>query len=291
MYQESRIGKLMRKIATLEIEPDPYMIKSRCFALMQRYQRTLVNYKQRHVAEFFENYKCNHITDFYDNADTPADVPDYEPEESDPFAILRNDIETDSDCGEEDVGGGGRTYFIVYDPSACEGNVNEDNDHYNNVKDESSDEVPREEAVVVKQENFSCIAHTPNALTMDVDSPRDAPLIVDDLELTPDKLDFTVGPNGDKSTITFVIKNEDHTLGNALRFIIMKNPEVTYCGYSIPHPSETKLHLRIQTTSNTDAISALKKGLLDLEQMCRHIQKEFTKSVEEGNYECEIEAP
>ena len=55
LYQESNIGKLMRKITTLEIEPDPYMIKSRCLALMQRYRRTLENYKRRHVAEFYYN--------------------------------------------------------------------------------------------------------------------------------------------------------------------------------------------------------------------------------------------
>ena len=147
MYQESKIGKLMRKIATLEIEPDPYTIKSRCFALMQRYQRTLENYKRRHVAEF------------YYNTDTPvstiSDAPAYESEESNPFVILQNDIETDSDCGDEEVEGGGETYFIVYDASACEGNVNEDNDYYNDVKDESSNEALREEAVVVKQESDS----------------------------------------------------------------------------------------------------------------------------------------
>jgi len=145
LYQESNIGKLVRKIATLEIEPDPYMIKSRCLALMQRYRRTLENYKRRHVAEF------------YYNTDTPvstiSDAPAYESEESNPFVILQNDIETDSDCGEEDVEGGGGTYFIVYDARACEDNVNEDNDYYNDVKEEGNDEALREEAIVVKQES------------------------------------------------------------------------------------------------------------------------------------------
>lgn len=47
--------------------------------------------------------------------------------------------------------------------------------------------------------------------------------------------------------VTFSIKDEDHTIGNALRWVIMKNPNVTFCGYSIPHPSEFKIHFRIQT--------------------------------------------
>ncbi|RUS18097.1 hypothetical protein BC937DRAFT_89150, partial [Endogone sp. FLAS-F59071] len=52
---------------------------------------------------------------------------------------------------------------------------------------------------------------------------------------------ITSGLN-DETSMTFSLKDEDHTLGNALR------PEVDYCGYSIPHPSEAKMNIRIQTT-------------------------------------------
>ncbi|CAG8763248.1 10770_t:CDS:2, partial [Racocetra fulgida] len=53
----------------------------------------------------------------------------------------------------------------------------------------------------------------------------------------------------DPTSLTFSINGEDHTLGNALRYVITLNsPEVEYCGYSIPHPSEDKLNIRIQTT-------------------------------------------
>lgn len=75
-----------------------------------------------------------------------------------------------------------------------------------------------------------------------------------------------------ESAASFQFDGEDHTLGNALRYIIMKkyvtfyfsiravifvllgmvanaaySPDVEFCGYSIPHPSETKMNLRIQT--------------------------------------------
>lgn len=46
---------------------------------------------------------------------------------------------------------------------------------------------------------------------------------------------------------SFVIEQEDHTLGNSLRYFINKNPDVEFCGYTIPHPSETKMNIRIQT--------------------------------------------
>lgn len=46
---------------------------------------------------------------------------------------------------------------------------------------------------------------------------------------------------------SFQIEQEDHTLGNSLRYFINKNPDVEFCGYTIPHPSETKMNIRIQT--------------------------------------------
>ncbi len=40
---------------------------------------------------------------------------------------------------------------------------------------------------------------------------------------------------------TFILKGESHTLGNALKNIILQNPSVTFCGYSIPHPAEDQV--------------------------------------------------
>ncbi|CAG8556790.1 2886_t:CDS:2 [Gigaspora rosea] len=82
----------------------------------------------------------------------------------------------------------------------------------------------------------------------------------------------------DPTSLTFSISGEDHTLGNALRYVITLNPEVEYCGYSIPHPSEDKLNIRIQTTENTTAIEAMRKGLEDLKTMCDHIKETFIRS-------------
>ena len=43
--------------------------------------------------------------------------------------------------------------------------------------------------------------------------------------------------------------NENHTMGNALRYLLMKDKDVDLAGYSILHPSESKMNLRIQTKS------------------------------------------
>jgi len=82
---------------------------------------------------------------------------------------------------------------------------------------------------------------------------------------------------------TFVFKNEGHTLGNALRSVIMQNPQVTFCGYSLPHPAEDQMHLRIQTVEDVDAQDALLKGLNDLKKMTLHTKEVFQKSVEDSH--------
>eukprot|EP00842_Homolaphlyctis_polyrhiza_P005665 jgi/Hompol1/609/HPOL_004143-RA len=92
----------------------------------------------------------------------------------------------------------------------------------------------------------------------------------------------------DSGSATFCIHNEDHTLGNALRYIIMKNPAVTFCGYSIPHPSEYQINLRIQTDGSMTAVDALHRGIDDLTDLMTHIRDTFKTEVlkgEQGEYE------
>lgn len=63
---------------------------------------------------------------------------------------------------------------------------------------------------------------------------------------------------------TYVFKKENHTLGNALRSMLLTNPQVLFAGYTIPHPAEDQMHLRIQTAPDYLAQTALKKALVDL---------------------------
>ncbi|KAK0183471.1 hypothetical protein PV327_001509 [Microctonus hyperodae] len=80
--------------------------------------------------------------------------------------------------------------------------------------------------------------------------------------------------SGDQSR-TFVFQNEGHTLGNALRSIISQYPRVAFCGYTVPHPAETKMHLRIQMKGNERAVDALRQGLKDLDKVCDHVADQF----------------
>ncbi|KAK6541699.1 RNA polymerase subunit AC19 [Orbilia ellipsospora] len=84
----------------------------------------------------------------------------------------------------------------------------------------------------------------------------------------------------DDSCASFQFENEDHTLGNALRWIIMKNPQVEFCGYSIPHPSEPKMNMRIQTYGEITAKDALIQGLADLRDLCDVVTDKFVAEKE-----------
>ncbi|RCI10100.1 hypothetical protein L249_8475 [Ophiocordyceps polyrhachis-furcata BCC 54312] len=105
-------------------------------------------------------------------------------------------------------------------------------------------------------------------------------------------------PGSTETGASFEFLDEGHTLGNALRYIIMKkwvdllmlgpfasfllfvlvlmrhSPDVEFCAYAIPHPSEPKMNIRIQTYEGT-AVDALKKGLADLKDVCDVVADEF----------------
>jgi len=125
-------------------------------------------------------------------------------------------------------------------------------------------------------------------------------------------------PGSSDTAASFEFTDEDHTLGNALRYIIMKkcvppahfsaifplsfflsrpslpryllrlwerarltihSPNVEFCGYSIPHPSEPKMNIRIQTYEGT-AFEALAKGFDDLADLCDVVLEKFSEERE-----------
>ncbi|KAK1373730.1 DNA-directed RNA polymerases I and III subunit RPAC2 [Heracleum sosnowskyi] len=82
----------------------------------------------------------------------------------------------------------------------------------------------------------------------------------------------------DPSASTFTLTEEDHTLANSLRFSLNQDPRVTFCGYSIPHPSEARVNVRLQTTGDP-ASEVLRDSCQDLMLMCQHIRGTFDQAV------------
>uniref|UniRef100_A0AAZ3NU53 DNA-directed RNA polymerases I and III subunit RPAC2 n=1 Tax=Oncorhynchus tshawytscha TaxID=74940 RepID=A0AAZ3NU53_ONCTS len=85
----------------------------------------------------------------------------------------------------------------------------------------------------------------------------------------------------DEGCVTFVLHEEDHTLGNSLRYMVMKSLDVDFCGYSITHPSESKINFRIQTRGGVPAVEPLRRGLNELSDVCQHVLNTFQRSVSE----------
>lgn len=46
---------------------------------------------------------------------------------------------------------------------------------------------------------------------------------------------------------TLTIQREDHTVGNLLRCSLLRDREVTFAGYKIPHPLEYRMLVKVQT--------------------------------------------
>ncbi|RKP11492.1 hypothetical protein BJ684DRAFT_21935 [Piptocephalis cylindrospora] len=99
------------------------------------------------------------------------------------------------------------------------------------------------------------------------------------------------GRGMDPTAVTFCLFEEDHTLGNVLRWILMKNPEVEFCGYSVPDPFEAKVHLRVQTSEKTTAVEALHTGLDQLMEVCDTVKDKFQEEVKAERYEVYEEDP
>lgn len=70
---------------------------------------------------------------------------------------------------------------------------------------------------------------------------------VNEVKIKPAQFELEVTGTGHPSSRTFAIGDEDHTLGNALRHVLMKNQKVEFAGYSVPHPSEPVVQIRVQT--------------------------------------------
>lgn len=99
---------------------------------------------------------------------------------------------------------------------------------------------------------------------------------VNDYRTPPLKEAFQVQHGSTDHSATFIFGNEDHTLGNALRHILVERPETEFCGYSVPHPYEPKMQIRLQTYPNSlSSLKTLKAGLAELEETANILDDQF----------------
>ncbi len=76
-----------------------------------------------------------------------------------------------------------------------------------------------------------------------------------------------------RSAAKCVFLYEDHTLGNALRHVLMQNPDVVTAGYSVPHPLEPKMML--QVSCKGFAPDVVGSALNELASVCESLADNF----------------
>ena len=82
-----------------------------------------------------------------------------------------------------------------------------------------------------------------------------------------------------ENTSLFTINDEDHTFGNAVKMMLLRNPEVRFVAYRKPHPLENKIEIKIQTNNNTTPINAFREALKnlndDIDDCIKQFEEEF----------------
>lgn len=100
------------------------------------------------------------------------------------------------------------------------------------------------------------------------------------------KFELEVLGTGGASTIC--IGNEDHTLANALRHVLMNDASnVEFAGYSVPHPSEPVVQIRVQTIKKPEggrklAVRSLQEACQTLHEQCQHVLDQLEEILPEA---------
>ncbi|KAK1442544.1 hypothetical protein BgAZ_300620 [Babesia gibsoni] len=77
--------------------------------------------------------------------------------------------------------------------------------------------------------------------------------------------------------ITFSIENEDHTIGNTMRTLLVERKDVVFAGYSVPHPMQPEVSIRIQTTG-VPAVKVFFESLDTLAEICDILTDAFVEA-------------
>ena len=97
----------------------------------------------------------------------------------------------------------------------------------------------------------------------------------DKLKIIPDKEEGNFN-------CTYTFQNEDHTLGNILRYTLMKDSNTLFCGYSIPHPSEDLMNVRLQTKEkNTNEV--MENAMNRINEISDILSNKFQKAINDFN--------
>ena len=84
---------------------------------------------------------------------------------------------------------------------------------------------------------------------------------------------------------TILVQNQDHTLGNVVRYQLLRDPRVRFAGYKKPHPLEEKIEIKVYTDGTVKPEEAVRDSCTrladDLEKLSTEFRTELQKFVGE----------
>lgn len=82
-----------------------------------------------------------------------------------------------------------------------------------------------------------------------------------------------------KLELTFTVEDESHGMCNALRHILMQDPDVEYAVYNIDHPLTGKPEMTIKTKRGKRPRAALKKAAENLQKESAEFKELIEKAL------------
>uniref|UniRef100_A0A5S6QQP7 RNA_pol_L_2 domain-containing protein n=1 Tax=Trichuris muris TaxID=70415 RepID=A0A5S6QQP7_TRIMR len=77
---------------------------------------------------------------------------------------------------------------------------------------------------------------------------------------------------------TFLIENEDHTIGVVLRHLVSQYAGIRMCSYSVPHPMEDRILVHVETR-DAPALSVLRRALEEARTLYLRLGEKFKNAV------------
>eukprot|EP00275_Glaucocystis_incrassata_P001104 EC121817.1.p1 GENE.EC121817.1~~EC121817.1.p1 ORF type:complete len:123 (+),score=27.94 EC121817.1:196-564(+) len=107
----------------------------------------------------------------------------------------------------------------------------------------------------------------------------------------PDRFELFVLPEGVKkvsvskdakivNAATFTVEREDHSVGNIVRMQLLRDPDVLFAGYKMPHPLEHCIVVKVQTKKSTTPYTAFNNALTDLIGELSALEDKFKSELE-----------
>jgi DNA-directed RNA polymerase II subunit RPB11 len=81
---------------------------------------------------------------------------------------------------------------------------------------------------------------------------------------------------------TFYFTKQDHTLGNMLRMSLLRDKDVRFAGYRMPHPLTPVCEVKVQTNGDSDALSAVISALDSLDTELQTLENRFKNAFAAG---------